>query len=46
MNLERVFQNASAARFNSGRRREDHFIEVAEMTSYSRQLGPRRRNGK
>ncbi len=44
MNLAQVFQNASVACFNSGRRSEDHFIEVTEMIPYSRQLRLRKRN--
>lgn len=44
MNFEQVFQKASVACFNGGRRSEDHFIKVTEMIPYSRQLGPRRRN--
>lgn len=43
MNFEQVFQKASVA---CGRRSEDHFIGVAEMIPYSRQLGLRRRNVK
>jgi hypothetical protein len=46
MNFEQVFQRASVVCFNCGRRSEDHFIEVAEMIPYRRQLGPRRQNVK
>jgi hypothetical protein len=46
MDFEQVFQKASVACCNSGRRGEDHFIEVTEMIPYSRQRRPKRRNVK
>jgi hypothetical protein len=46
MNSEQVLQKAAGASFNSGRRSGDHFVEVTETVPRSRQLGPRRQNGK
>ena len=40
-NFEQVIGKARLACFNSGHRIDDHFVDVTEMISYSKQLEPR-----
>lgn len=46
MNFGQVLQKASAACFNSGQRRMDHFVGTTEMIPRSKPLGLRRQNVK